>query len=113
VTESDAETNEVTSEALEVEDPLANGNDEPVTVWAPEPSGADEILAASVDEWIATVDFESTADVPIPDRLVDQVIGQEACFPRTPSKTFWSTPTRTMKTCLGFEPSLPVELSAS
>ena len=48
------------------------------TVWSPEPTGADEVLTASVDEWIAGVDFESTADVPIPERLVDQVIGQEA-----------------------------------
>jgi len=51
---------------------------ETVTVWSPEPTGADEVLSASVEEWIASVDFESTADVPIPDRLVDQVIGQEA-----------------------------------
>ena len=51
---------------------------EEVTVWAPEPTGADEILSTSVEEWIADVEFESTADVPIPDRLVDQVIGQEA-----------------------------------
>ena len=48
------------------------------TVWSPEPTGADEVLTASVEEWIAGVDFESTADVPIPERLVDQVIGQEA-----------------------------------
>ena len=49
-----------------------------VTVWAPEPTGADDVLTASIEEWIAGVEFESTADVPIPDRLVDQVIGQEA-----------------------------------
>ena len=49
-----------------------------VTVWAPEPKGSDEILKFSVEEWIKDVDFESTADVPIPKRLVDQVIGQEA-----------------------------------
>ena len=50
-----------------------------VTVWAPEPStGADDVMADSVEDWIKTVDFESTEDVPIPDRLVDQVIGQEA-----------------------------------
>ena len=49
-----------------------------VTVWAPEPKGSDEILKSSVEEWIKDVDFESTEDVPIPKRLVDQVIGQEA-----------------------------------
>ncbi|MBT5122373.1 MAG: ATP-dependent protease LonB [Euryarchaeota archaeon] len=35
-------------------------------------------MAESVEQWIQTVNFESTEDVPIPDRLVDQVIGQEA-----------------------------------
>src|SRR2546430_8088712 len=30
-----------------------------------------------VDSWISKVDFHSTAEVKIPDRLVDQVIGQE------------------------------------
>ena len=49
-----------------------------VTVWAPEPHGSDEVLQSSVEEWISDVDFESTKDVPIPKRLVDQVIGQEA-----------------------------------
>ena len=49
-----------------------------VTIWAPEPQGSDEILQSSVEEWISDVDFESTKDVPIPKRLVDQVIGQEA-----------------------------------
>ena len=65
-----------TEEPAAVEDTSAE--DETVTVWSPEPTGADEVLTASVEEWIASVDFESTADVPIPDRLVDQVIGQEA-----------------------------------
>ena len=31
-----------------------------------------------MSDWISTVDFESTEDVPMPERLVDQVIGQEA-----------------------------------
>jgi Lon-like ATP-dependent protease len=54
-------------------------DDTEVTVWAPEPSkGGDDVIAESVDKWIQSVDFESTEDVPIPDRLVDQVIGQEA-----------------------------------
>src|SRR5574340_809030 len=30
-----------------------------------------------VDSWINKLDFKSTAEVKIPDRLVDQVIGQE------------------------------------
>ena len=37
---------------------------EEVTVWAPEPTGADEILSTSVEKWIADVEFESPADVP-------------------------------------------------
>ena len=49
-----------------------------VTVWAPEAGGTDEVLNSSVSDWISTVDFESTEDVPIPERLVDQVICQEA-----------------------------------
>ena len=52
---------------------------EEVTVWAPEPGpDSDDIVADSIEQWIQTVDFTSTDDVPIPNRLVDQVIGQEA-----------------------------------
>ena len=58
---------------------IIDGDSEMVTVWAPEPtSDSDAILSASIDQWIAEVNFETTEDVPIPDRLVDQVIGQEA-----------------------------------
>jgi len=49
-----------------------------VTIWAPEPKGTDEVLQTSIEEWIDGVDFNSTDEVPIPKRLVDQVIGQEA-----------------------------------
>ena len=35
------------------------------------------LLDDSVEEWIKSVDFETTKDVPIPDKMVDQVIGQE------------------------------------
>ncbi len=38
----------------------------------------DPIESQAVEEWVDEVAFESTADVPIPDKLVDQVIGQEA-----------------------------------
>ena len=30
-----------------------------------------------VDEWIESVDIKSTADVKVPKRLIDQVIGQD------------------------------------
>ena len=40
--------------------------------------GADDpIIDQPIDEWLSGISFDSTADVPIPDRLVDQVIGQE------------------------------------
>ena len=40
--------------------------------------GADDpIIDVPVDEWLQGISFDSTADVPIPDNLVDQVIGQE------------------------------------
>lgn len=63
---------------IPVED-VEDDDSETVTIWAPEPSnGTDEVVALSVDKWIDSVSFETTEDVPIPDRLVDQVIGQEA-----------------------------------
>ena len=37
----------------------------------------DPIIDEPVDEWLQGISFDSTADVPIPDTLVDQVIGQE------------------------------------
>ena len=49
-----------------------------VTVWAPEPKGTEEVLSESVEDWMKSVDFKTTEDVPIPENLVDQVIGQEA-----------------------------------
>ena len=60
------------------EEDVVETPDEEVTIWAPEAGGTDEVLNSSVGDWISTVDFESTSDVPIPERLVDQVIGQEA-----------------------------------
>ena len=67
------------SEGETPEDVIADDDVEMVTVWAPEPTkDGDELLSSSIDQWIEDVKFESTEDVPIPDRLVDQVIGQEA-----------------------------------
>ena len=40
--------------------------------------GADDpIIDEPIDEWLQGISFESTSDVPIPERLVDRVIGQE------------------------------------
>ena len=49
-----------------------------VTVWSPEPTEKIELNNTPIDEWVRSIDFKSTEDVPIPERLVDQVIGQEA-----------------------------------
>ena len=78
---SDNEEPEDSSFIEVVEAPLDDASDvvEEVTIWAPEPGpDSDDIVSLSVEEWIQSVDFTSTEDVPIPDRLVDQVIGQEA-----------------------------------
>lgn len=39
---------------------------------------SDPVCETPVDEWIEGLDIESTGQVPIPPKLVDQVIGQEA-----------------------------------
>ena len=39
---------------------------------------SDSVCETPVDEWIEGLDIESTGQVPIPPKLVDQVIGQEA-----------------------------------
>jgi Lon-like ATP-dependent protease len=64
----------VSDDSVDVPEPA----EEEVTIWAPEPTGTDEVLSQSIKEWIDSVNFETTVDVPIPENLVDQVIGQEA-----------------------------------
>ena len=60
------------------EDSLPVTDVEEVTIWAPEPGpDSDDIVSLSVEEWIQSVDFTSTEDVPIPDRLVDQVMDKK------------------------------------
>ena len=39
---------------------------------------SDPVCETPVEDWIKDLDIESTEQVPIPDKLVDQVIGQEA-----------------------------------
>ena len=73
---ADEDTLETAAPAAEED--VVETPDEEVTIWAPEAGGTDEVLNSSIGDWISTVDFESTSDVPIPERLVDQVIGQEA-----------------------------------
>ena len=38
----------------------------------------DPLCTTPVEEWVLDLPVESTVDVPIPERLVDQVIGQDA-----------------------------------
>ena len=38
----------------------------------------DPLCETPVEDWIMGIDIESTEQVPIPEKLVDQVIGQEA-----------------------------------
>ena len=36
-----------------------------------------DIIDIPVSEWLESVEFTSTLDVPVPENIVDQVIGQE------------------------------------
>ena len=47
------------------------------TIWAPEDTETVELSDTPVDEWVHSIDFDSTENVPVPERLVDQVIGQK------------------------------------
>ncbi len=69
---------EVPSDVVIEQNEAVDVDETEVTIWAPEPKGTDEVLQSSIEEWIGGVDFNSTDEVPIPERLVDQVIGQEA-----------------------------------
>ena len=40
-------------------------------------AASDSIIDTPVDEWLDSVEFTSTIDVPVPENIVDQVIGQE------------------------------------
>ena len=39
-----------------------------ITVWHTDASATDEIIDSPVDEWIESVGFETTEEVPIPER---------------------------------------------
>ncbi|MDP6899321.1 MAG: ATP-dependent protease LonB [Candidatus Thalassarchaeaceae archaeon] len=69
---------EVAEEASEVDETQSSSSDDSDFGLGTIPEGSeDPIEERDVDEWLEEIDFESTADVPIPDRLVNQVIGQE------------------------------------
>ena len=52
--------------------------EEKITIRRPEAADNIEINSTPIDEWVRGIKFENTEDVPIPERLVDQVIGQDA-----------------------------------
>ena len=62
-------------ESLAEENPLESWEDGSAFGVAEE---KDPVCKTPVEEWIKKVDITSTADVPIPKNLVDQVIGQDA-----------------------------------
>ena len=62
----------------DLEDDSDDNEEEVITIWAAEKNASDDILTTPIDEWIDDIEFESTEDVPVPERLVDQVIGQVA-----------------------------------
>ena len=64
-----------TDESLVKKNPLESWEDGAAFGVAQE---KDPVCKVPVEEWIKKVEITSTADVPIPEKLVDQVIGQEA-----------------------------------
>ena len=69
----------VTSEVDEdFENEPEDNEAEVITIWAAEKNASADVLTTPIDEWIDGIEFESTEDVPVPERLVDQVIGQVA-----------------------------------
>ena len=61
----------------------AEANEDALESWEDGPAfgvseDKDPVCEVHVEEWIEGIDITSTADVPIPEKLVDQVIGQEA-----------------------------------
>ena len=78
VSEEDIVTEEDPSGTEEIENNSMDEDETTVTIWAPEPGNSVEINNVHVDEWVRSIGFSTTEDVPIPERLVDQVIGQEA-----------------------------------
>ena len=78
VSEEDVVAEEDPSGTEEIENISTDEDETTVTIWAPEPGNSVEINDVHVDEWVRSIGFSTTEDVPIPERLVDQVIGQEA-----------------------------------
>ena len=60
--------------ASDEDDSPTEKEEEMVTVWSPEAADNIEINSTPIDEWVRGMDFSSTEQVPIPERLVDQVI---------------------------------------
>lgn len=74
MTEEEVDANPTSGEG----DSPTEKEEEMFTVWSPEAADNIEINSTPIDEWVRGMDFTSTEQVPIPERLVDQVIGQDA-----------------------------------
>ena len=59
-------------------DETPSDEEEMVTIWSTDLNEAPILVDTPVDEWVRSINFESTSEVPVPERLVDQVIGQDA-----------------------------------
>ena len=82
MTDSDIDSSDIGEESI-----IADTHDEEISSetpnWADSSNSGSEICTTPVEEWIENLavgpnSFESTEDVPLPNRLVDQVIGQDA-----------------------------------
>ena len=56
----------------ETESESSDIEEEMVTIWSPEAADNIEINSTPIDEWVRSLDFNTTEDVPIPERLVDR-----------------------------------------
>ena len=79
------EAEDATADGTSADEALSSDEEEVLTtVWQDRPEevdlldAGDTVLQTPVEQWMDEVRLTSTRDVPIPDRLVDQVIGQEA-----------------------------------
>ncbi|MEC9118985.1 MAG: ATP-dependent protease LonB, partial [Candidatus Thermoplasmatota archaeon] len=81
-----SDSNIDSSETEELSDEIDSPDEEnssDTTNWADSGNSGSEICTIPVEDWVENLSvgsnsFESTEDVPLPNRLVDQVIGQDA-----------------------------------
>ena len=82
MSDSNIDSSEIEGLSDEIDSPNEE-NSSDTTNWADSGNSASEICTIPVEDWVENLSvgpnsFESTEDVPLPSRLVDQVIGQDA-----------------------------------